>query len=146
MPSVADDCWRLSADCSHWAEESRDNSARLAFRQMALAWRQDLFIGVWALQEVARTHNIEFIVSPKARRSQQLSMVRCCASGCAACRIRFRRVIALFLLRRRPIAWQHGCQHLADEAERIDLVVMLGDGERQQLGEKGAVPGAFVGT
>jgi hypothetical protein len=38
MPSVADDCWRLSADCSHWAEESRDNSARLAFRQMALAW------------------------------------------------------------------------------------------------------------
>ena len=38
MPSVADDCWRLSADCSHWAEESRDNAARLAFRQMATAW------------------------------------------------------------------------------------------------------------
>ncbi len=38
MPSVADDCWGLSADCSHWAEESRDNAARLAFRQMATAW------------------------------------------------------------------------------------------------------------
>jgi hypothetical protein len=38
MPSAADDCWRLSADCSHWAEESRDNAARLAFRQMATAW------------------------------------------------------------------------------------------------------------
>jgi hypothetical protein len=38
MPSAADDCWRISADCSHWAEESRDNAARLAFRQMATAW------------------------------------------------------------------------------------------------------------
>jgi hypothetical protein len=38
MPSAADDCWRLSADCSHWAQESRDKSARLAFRQMATAW------------------------------------------------------------------------------------------------------------
>jgi hypothetical protein len=38
MPSAADDCWRLSTDCSHWAEESRDNAARLAFRQMATAW------------------------------------------------------------------------------------------------------------
>jgi hypothetical protein len=38
MPSAADDCWRLSADCSHWAKESRDNAARLAFRQMATAW------------------------------------------------------------------------------------------------------------
>jgi hypothetical protein len=38
IPSPADDCWRLSADCSHWAAESRDNAARLAFRQMALAW------------------------------------------------------------------------------------------------------------
>jgi len=38
MPSTADDCWRLSTDCSHWAEESRDNAARLAFRQMATAW------------------------------------------------------------------------------------------------------------
>jgi hypothetical protein len=38
MPSAAVDCWRLSADCSHWAEESRDNAARLAFRQMATAW------------------------------------------------------------------------------------------------------------
>ena len=37
MPS-ADDCWKLSADCSRWAEESRDNAARLAFRQMATAW------------------------------------------------------------------------------------------------------------
>ena len=37
MPSAADDCWRLSTDCSHWAEESRDNAARLAFRQMATA-------------------------------------------------------------------------------------------------------------
>jgi len=38
MPSAADDCWRLSTDCSHWAEESRDNAAHLAFRQMATAW------------------------------------------------------------------------------------------------------------
>jgi hypothetical protein len=38
MPSAADDCWRLSADCSHWAEESRDKATRLAFRQMATAW------------------------------------------------------------------------------------------------------------
>jgi hypothetical protein len=38
MPSAADDCWRLSADCSHWAQESRDKAARLAFRQMATAW------------------------------------------------------------------------------------------------------------
>jgi hypothetical protein len=38
MPSAADDCWRLSADCSHWAQESRDKSTRLAFRQMATAW------------------------------------------------------------------------------------------------------------
>jgi hypothetical protein len=38
MPSAADNCWRLSADCSHWAKESRDNDARLAFRQMAMAW------------------------------------------------------------------------------------------------------------
>jgi hypothetical protein len=38
MPSAADDCWRLSADCSHWAEESRDKATRIAFRQMATAW------------------------------------------------------------------------------------------------------------
>jgi hypothetical protein len=38
MPSPADDCWRLSADCSHWAAESRDTAARRAFRQMATAW------------------------------------------------------------------------------------------------------------
>jgi len=38
MPSPADDCWRLSADCTRWAAESRDNAARRAFRQMATAW------------------------------------------------------------------------------------------------------------
>jgi hypothetical protein len=38
MRSIADECWRLSADCSHWAEETQDNAARLAFRQMATAW------------------------------------------------------------------------------------------------------------
>jgi len=38
MPSAADDCWRLSVECSHWAKESRDDAARLAFRQMATAW------------------------------------------------------------------------------------------------------------
>jgi hypothetical protein len=27
-----------SADCSHWAQESIDKAARLAFRQMATAW------------------------------------------------------------------------------------------------------------
>ena len=31
-------CWRLSADCTHWAAESRDSAARRAFRQMATAW------------------------------------------------------------------------------------------------------------
>jgi hypothetical protein len=38
MSSAADDCWRMSADCSHWAAESRDDAARRAFRQMAIAW------------------------------------------------------------------------------------------------------------
>jgi hypothetical protein len=51
MPSAADDCWRLSADCSHWAEESRDNAARLAFREMAtalagLAFSQDFILPI----------------------------------------------------------------------------------------------------
>ena len=39
MPSAADDCWKQrSSDSSHWAEESGDKAARLAFRQMATAW------------------------------------------------------------------------------------------------------------
>jgi hypothetical protein len=43
MTSSAKDCWRLSGDCSRWAVESRDNAARLAFRQMATAWAQLAF-------------------------------------------------------------------------------------------------------
>ena len=40
MTSSAEDCWRLSEDCSRWAVESRDSTARSAFRQMATAWAQ----------------------------------------------------------------------------------------------------------
>lgn len=40
MPSSAEECWRLSGDCARWAEESRDNTARLAFRQMAKVWAE----------------------------------------------------------------------------------------------------------
>ena len=43
MPSAADECWRLSGDCSRWAEECSDNAARLAFRQMAKVWAQLAF-------------------------------------------------------------------------------------------------------
>jgi hypothetical protein len=38
MTSSAEECWRLSRDCGRWAAETRDGSARLAFRQMATAW------------------------------------------------------------------------------------------------------------
>ena len=41
MTSSAEDCWRLSGDCSRWAVESRD--AGSAFRQMATAWAQLAF-------------------------------------------------------------------------------------------------------
>ena len=40
MQSSADDCWKIAAECGHWAEESRDEATRLAFRQMAKAWAQ----------------------------------------------------------------------------------------------------------
>lgn len=40
MQSSADDCWKMAAECGHWAEESRDEATRLAFRQMAKAWAQ----------------------------------------------------------------------------------------------------------
>ena len=43
MTSSAEDCWRLSGDCSRWAMESGDNAARLAFRQMATAWARLAF-------------------------------------------------------------------------------------------------------
>jgi hypothetical protein len=43
MQSSADDCWRIAAECRHWAEESRDEATRLAFRQMAKAWAQLAF-------------------------------------------------------------------------------------------------------
>ena len=43
MTSLAEDCWKLSKDCSQWAVESRDGAARLAFRQMATAWAQLAF-------------------------------------------------------------------------------------------------------
>jgi hypothetical protein len=43
MQSSADDCWRMAAECGHWAEESDDEATRLAFRQMAKAWAQLAF-------------------------------------------------------------------------------------------------------
>jgi hypothetical protein len=43
MTSSAEDCWRLSGDCSRWAVESRDSAARSAFRQMATAWARLAF-------------------------------------------------------------------------------------------------------
>ena len=43
MQSSADDCWRMAAECGHWAEESHDEATRLAFRQMAKAWAQLAF-------------------------------------------------------------------------------------------------------
>jgi hypothetical protein len=43
MQSSADECWRIAAECGHWAEESHDEAIRLAFRQMAKAWAQLAF-------------------------------------------------------------------------------------------------------
>jgi hypothetical protein len=43
MTTSAEDCWRLSGDCSRWAMESGDSAARLAFRQMATAWARLAF-------------------------------------------------------------------------------------------------------
>jgi hypothetical protein len=43
MTSSAEDCWRLSAECGRWAAECRDSAARVAFRQMALAWSRLAF-------------------------------------------------------------------------------------------------------
>ena len=43
MQSPADECWRIAAECGHWAEESRDEATRLAFRQMAKAWAELAF-------------------------------------------------------------------------------------------------------
>jgi hypothetical protein len=74
MPSVADECWRLSADCSHWAEETRDNAARLAFRQMATAWAGLAFSQDFVLPtdeqtrptaEISEVASVENIVSSR---------------------------------------------------------------------------------
>lgn len=43
MSSSADECWKMAAECGHWAEESRDDATRQAFRQMAKAWAQLAF-------------------------------------------------------------------------------------------------------
>jgi hypothetical protein len=43
MQSSADECWKIAAECGHWAEESRDEATRLAFRQMAKAWAELAF-------------------------------------------------------------------------------------------------------
>ena len=37
MNTVADECWKIAAECEHGAEESQDNATRLAFRQIAKA-------------------------------------------------------------------------------------------------------------
>jgi hypothetical protein len=80
MPSTADDCWRLSADCSQWAEESRDNAARLAFRQMATAWAGLAFSQDFVLptdeqvcatsSENSETAAVENIPSPDVENEQ----------------------------------------------------------------------------
>jgi len=43
METSAEACWRLSKACGHWAVESRDSAARIAFRQMATAWARLAF-------------------------------------------------------------------------------------------------------
>jgi hypothetical protein len=43
MSSSGDECWKMAAECGHWAEESQDSATRLAFRQMAKAWAQLAF-------------------------------------------------------------------------------------------------------
>jgi hypothetical protein len=43
MKTVADECWRIAAECEHWAEESQDDATRIAFRQMAKAWAKLAF-------------------------------------------------------------------------------------------------------
>ncbi len=52
MTSSADHCWRLSGDCSRWAEESRDNATRLAFRQMAKVWARLAISDVFTTDEL----------------------------------------------------------------------------------------------
>mgnify|MGYP001278553857 CR=1 FL=1 len=44
MRSAAEECWILSENCSRWAEESRDDATRLAFRQMAKTLAELAFI------------------------------------------------------------------------------------------------------
>jgi hypothetical protein len=43
MSSSGDECWKMAAECGHWAEESQDDATRQAFRQMAKAWAQLAF-------------------------------------------------------------------------------------------------------
>ena len=43
METSAEACWRLSKACGQWAVESRDNAARIAFRQMATEWARLAF-------------------------------------------------------------------------------------------------------
>jgi hypothetical protein len=43
METPSEACWRLSKACGQWAAESRDGSARLAFREMARGWARVAF-------------------------------------------------------------------------------------------------------
>ena len=43
METSAETCWRLSKACGQWAADSRDNAARIAFRQMATGWARLAF-------------------------------------------------------------------------------------------------------
>jgi hypothetical protein len=43
MASSAETCWKVSRDCGQWASESRDNTVRLAFHQMAKGWARVAF-------------------------------------------------------------------------------------------------------
>ena len=67
MTSSAEDCWRLSGDCSRWAVESRDSAARLAFRQMATAWARLAFN-----EEFTPPAADEHIDSPNSKSSEPI--------------------------------------------------------------------------
>jgi hypothetical protein len=43
MSSSGDECWKMAAECGHWAEETQDDATRQAFRRMAKAWAQLAF-------------------------------------------------------------------------------------------------------
>lgn len=65
METSAEACWRFSKACGQWAVESRDNAARIAFRQMATAWARLAFN-----EEFTSPVEIERIDSPASENSE----------------------------------------------------------------------------